>query len=79
MFWFLAIVGLAAAAVTGYTRLRQRDPDAADALARKITEATTLIVVIAQAVMTGLEAMARTTRPHLASGPRGYTREDFDD
>jgi hypothetical protein len=78
--WFLGLVGLTAAAVAAYNNLRRRDPDAADVLVRTLTQVTTVLVVVAQAVITALDALRPARRPFVAvSDPREYRRDDFDD
>jgi hypothetical protein len=79
MLSFLAIISLAAAAVTAFNRLRRRDPAAADVLARTVTDAMTLVLIIGQAAMSALETLRRSTRRAVVSEPHEYAMADFDD
>jgi hypothetical protein len=81
MFWYLAILGVTAAAVAAYNRLRRRDPTAADALVHTLTQTSSLVVVLAQAALTALDALRRPNRPVLVSvgHTHGFLPEDLDD
>jgi hypothetical protein len=80
LLWFIGLLGVAAAAVAAYNQLRRRDPDAAEHLTQVLREITTVVVVVAQAVITALETLGRPGRTFApASEPRGYRWETFDD
>jgi hypothetical protein len=79
MLWFVALLGLSVAAVAAHNQLRRRDPAAAEQLTTVLGEVTTVVVVVAHAVSTALEALRRPARAFATVGePRGY-RWDFDD
>ena len=80
MLWFLALAGIAAAAVATYHQLRRRDPAGADHVVEVLRELSAVVVIVAQAVIGALEALARPQRVYAAvNEPRGYRWAEWDD
>jgi formate-dependent nitrite reductase membrane component NrfD len=73
MLWFLALAGIAAAAVAAYYQLRRHDPAGADQVIEVLRELSAVVVIVAQAVISALEALARPQRMYAAVGdPRSF-------
>lgn len=72
MLWILALAGITAAAVAAYNQLRRRDPAGADHLVQALREVSGIVVVVAQAVGTALDALTRPVRAYAAVGDPRY-------
>jgi NhaP-type Na+/H+ or K+/H+ antiporter len=67
MLLLFVIAGAAALAVASYTRLRNRSPEAAQAMTRTIRELAAVVVVCSKAVEGIVEALTAGARPRYAT------------